>query len=203
MLFHYGETPLLKTSVSPRPYNYMFSSLCVVSLWRNSTFSMHMLTRKDQWDSPNHRENQATTRKPRFQDQWVTKTIEKTEQYIHIYIYIYIYINKISGPMGSQSHRENKQQQNTNKMSGSMIRVHNHWSWNHVLFICVLVFSMVLATHWSWNLGFLVLLLWFSWWFWLSHMIFQSSAFFALPSRMSNGMLPGCLTGCQDGNPLL
>ena len=27
----------------------MFSSLCVVSLWRNNTFSMHMLTTKDQW----------------------------------------------------------------------------------------------------------------------------------------------------------
>ena len=28
---------------------YTFSNLCVVSLWRNNTFSMHMLTRKNQW----------------------------------------------------------------------------------------------------------------------------------------------------------
>ena len=52
----------------------MFSSLCGVSLWRNKTFSMHMLSRKDQWVTKNHREN-----KPRFQDQWVAKTMEKTK----------------------------------------------------------------------------------------------------------------------------
>ena len=32
---------------------YMFSSLCVVSLWRNNTFSMHVLTRKYQWVTEN------------------------------------------------------------------------------------------------------------------------------------------------------
>ena len=77
-------------------------------------------------------------RKPRFQHQWVAKTIEKTNKNKK---------TKISGPMGSQNHRENKTKQTTskisgpmgsnnhrenqktqkNKISGSMILVHDHW----------------------------------------------------------------------------
>ena len=44
-------------------------------------------------------------RKPRFQNQWVAKTIEKTKQNKK---------TKISEPMGNQNHRENKQN-TTNK----------------------------------------------------------------------------------------
>ena len=115
---------------------------------------------EDHWNSQNHRYNFKTnTIIPRFQDQWVAKTIEKTN-----------------------THK-------TTKISGSMIRVHDHGSWNLVLFVVwvyrwlwlpidpeilvvlfLLVFSMVLAIHWFWNLGCLVVLV-FSMvldthWFW-------------------------------------
>ena len=73
--------------------------------------------------------------------------------------------------MDSQSHRENN---NKNKISGSIVVNPSHWSWN-IICLCwfslwcwlpigpeILVFcsllglSMFLATHGSWNLGFLV-----------------------------------------------
>ena len=53
---------------------------------------------EDHWGSQNHREN-TKTRKPRFHDQWVAKTIEKTKQNKK---------TKIPGSMGSQNHRETK-----------------------------------------------------------------------------------------------
>ena len=77
--------------------------------------------------------------------------------------------------MGNQSHRENTHNKKIN-IPGSLILVHDHWSWSLVLFVvfCLfslwfwlpigseilvflfcLVFSMVLATHWFWNLCFL------------------------------------------------
>ena len=40
------------------PVVKFMQSLCVVSPWRNNTFSMHMLTRRDQWVTQDHRENQ-------------------------------------------------------------------------------------------------------------------------------------------------
>ena len=43
-------------------------------------------------------------RKPRFQNQWVAKTIEKTKQNKK---------TKMPEPMGSQNHRENKQNKKT------------------------------------------------------------------------------------------
>ena len=96
--------------------------------------------------SQSHREYKTKTRKLRFQDQWVTKTIENTNKNKH---------TKILEPM---------------------IVNQNHWSWNRVLFVLflyalwfslpigteilvvlfVFVFSMVFVTHWFWNLGFLV-----------------------------------------------
>ena len=80
--------------------------------------------------------------------------------------------NKISGPMGSQSHWKTKKKS----------RFQYQWSWTRIIdteilivfalfsqwfgyplvmklcsFCVFLVFSMALATHWSWNLGFIVL----------------------------------------------
>ena len=74
-------------------------------------------------------------KQPRFQNQWIAKTIENTKQTKK---------TKISEPMGSQNHREyqtktrkprfqnqwvTKTIENTknNKTSGSMILVHDHW----------------------------------------------------------------------------
>ena len=48
-------------------------------------------------ESQNHREYKKQTRKPRFQNQWVAKTIENTKKHQK---------TKISEPMGSQNHRE-------------------------------------------------------------------------------------------------
>ena len=45
--------------------------------------------------SQKHKENQTKAIKPRFQDQWLAKAIEKNKKTKK---------NKISGPMGSQSH---------------------------------------------------------------------------------------------------
>ena len=59
---------------------------------------MHMLTRKDQWVT----KTVNKTKKQRFQNQWVAKTIEKTKKTKK---------TKMSEPMGSQNHRENKKQQ--------------------------------------------------------------------------------------------
>ena len=55
-------------------------------------------------DSQNHREyHNRKTRKPRFQNQWVAKTIENTQKQQP---------SKISEPMGNENHREyNKQRQ--------------------------------------------------------------------------------------------
>ena len=133
--------------------------------WRNSTLSMHIFSRKDQWVTNKHRNNKNQIRKPRFQDQWVAKihqenpkettfqdqwiatTIEKTRQ---------IKKHKMSRPMGSQSHWE-KQQNQTHQN----FRIDDSGSQPLVLKSCfvltVVVLSMALAAHWSWNLGFLVM----------------------------------------------
>ena len=53
-------------------------------------------------DSQNHREFKKKTRKPRFQNQWVAKTIENTQTNK---------TTKISEPMGNENHREYQKQQ--------------------------------------------------------------------------------------------
>ena len=135
----------------------MFSSLCVVSLWRNNTFSKHMLTRTDQWVTKHHWANKNNTRKPRFQDQWVAKTIEKTEQNKN---------TKISEPMDSQNHGENNKQTPKNKISEPMVVNPNHWSRNldflNLLFGFLDGFGCPLVLK-SW----LSYCCWFYLWFWL------------------------------------
>ena len=124
--------------------------------------------------SQSHRGNQKTTRKPRFQNQWVTTTIEKTKQ--------------------KQDFRTNDREPDSLILKSCFFCFvwFSLWSWLPIgseilIFLCVLVFSVVLATHWFWNLGFLVfvgfldgfgyplvLKSWFSCfclyslWFWLS-----------------------------------
>ena len=56
-------------------------------------------------------------KQPRFQNQWIAKTIENTKQTKK---------TKISEPMGNENHREYKNNKK-NKISGSMILVHDHW----------------------------------------------------------------------------
>ena len=105
---------------------------------------------------------QKTTRKPRFQNQWVAKTFENTKTTKK---------TKISEPMGNENHREYKTNQKyqdfrTNDREPESLILKSCFcfcildgcryplvlkSW----FSCLFVFSMVLATHWFWNLGFL------------------------------------------------
>ena len=82
------------------------------------------------------------TRAPRFQDQWVSKTIEKTKQ------------------------QQNYQDFRTNGRDPEPLVLKSWFSFRVVfyrwfsipidpdilVFLCCLVFSMVFATHWSWNL---------------------------------------------------
>ena len=118
----------------------MLSSLCVVPLWRNSTFSMHMLTRKDQWVTNNHRQ----PRQPRFQNQWVAKTIENTNKTKK---------TKIPEPMGSQSNVEKSKK--TRKP-----RFQNQWVAKNIKKIKnnkQLSFQdqwFGFTSHWYWNLDF-------------------------------------------------
>ena len=111
----------------------MFSSLCVVSLWRNSTVSMHILTRKDQWVTKHHRENNNN---------------KKT---------------KIPVSMGSQHHKENNKQQDfsiNDSGSQSLILIFVVFFFGFLygfgyplvlkscfLMFFVVVFFMVLVTH--------------------------------------------------------
>ena len=99
--------------------------------------------------SQDHRENQTTIRKPRFQDQWITKAIQKTTQ------------------------NNNKKHDFRINGSGSQSLILKYcfcvfvfvlffrWLWIYIdheilVVLFLLVVSMVLAIHWSWNLGFLV-----------------------------------------------
>ena len=163
---------------------------------------------------------QIIPRKPRFQNQCAAKTIEKTNnknrktkisEPMGSQNHRENNNNKktkISVPMGNNNHREN-QQTKTNKMSGSMVLVHDQWFWN-LVFVCFgFVFSMAFVTHWFWNLGFLrccgfldgfgyplVLKSWFLFCCFLYGFCYPiyyfSRLLFALPTRMSNGMLPAC-----------
>ena len=96
-------------------------------------------------------------RQPRFQNQWIAKTIENTQNNKK---------TKISEPMGSQNHREYKQQQTKQDFrindSGSRsfvlksccfcLFLYSRWFslpiGSEIVFFVVLLFSMVLATHW-------------------------------------------------------
>ena len=117
---------------------------------------------EDHWDGQNHRENQTKTRKPRFQDQQVAKTIEKTKKNKEKQAF------RING-QPKPSRKQYKQQKTKTKQtyfrtndSGSRSLVLKYyllyvcwfspWFWILVdseilvLLVC-LVFSMVLATH--------------------------------------------------------
>ena len=117
---------------------YMFSNVCVVSLLRNNTFSMPVLTRKDPWVTKNHRENQTTKQtKTRFQYQWVAETIEKTTK-----------------------NKQHKQLFQYQWVSKTIEKTKRHIKITRFQYQCFgfttidpdcfcLVFSMALATHWS------------------------------------------------------
>ena len=113
---------------------------------------------------------------------------------------------KISEPMGNENHREYKQQLNKENQ--------DQWSWTRIIdpeilvfyflysrlfsspigseilvFLICLVFSIAFATNWFWNLGFLVFCILDGFGY---PIYYFSRPLFALPMRMSNGMLPAC-----------
>ena len=114
---------------------------------------------------------------------------------------------KISEPMGSQNHREKTTKKTRfqnqwvtktieNITQNKKTRFQDQWFWFTIIgseilvFLVVSVFSMVLATHWFWNLGFLgVLCILYGFCY---PIYYFSRPLFALPTQMSNGMLPAC-----------
>ena len=112
MLFHCGETPLLATSVSPRPCT-CFQVYALVRFGETAlsacTFQVALATGISKTINKTI-ENTKQTRKPRFQDQRIAKTIEKTNNNNN---------NnnnkktKISESMSSQNHRENQNKTKT------------------------------------------------------------------------------------------
>ena len=104
MLFYFGETPLLKTSVSPKPYTCVQVYACFAMAkqhFQHAHSKWHwLLAYQKPLMQPQRKLNK--NEKPRFQDQWVTKTLEKTKANKK---------TKISGPMDSQHHRENQNTQ--------------------------------------------------------------------------------------------
>ena len=160
--------------------------------------------------SQNHREY-LKKQKPRFQNQWFWFTTIGSEILFCLFVVVFSMafvthwfwnlgcrnlfgiLDGFGYPMvGSQSNREYQK----NKISVSMILVHDHWFWNlgfsFVMYSRwfslpigseILVFLVVLYSRLLWLpigseiLVFLFLL--YSRWFWLSHILFQPSPFCA------------------------